>query len=624
MEGEKSFTSKNRLLVIAAVLISVIIIVPLFFYNYDVLPPSNVVVWDTIGSPDSIDPHVDYESFGAWIIYNVYETLYTYPWTSNSTDPLIPLLAADQPIISADGLNYTITLRSGITFQDGTPFNASCVKWNFERLLKIFNEYGPAWLISEPIRGGDAVKEAALSEGTSSTAFKSVFDDWVANSNAIIVLDETHIRFVLERPYSPFLKVLAHPVTSIMSPTFAIAHANNPAWTTWDEYGIDYGESDNYMAEHTCGTGPYRLTNWVLDQYVQLDQYTDYWRTSTSFGAGSIDRVYIRTNEDANGRSLNLKTGTCDGVYWSTTDILEIWDPITDESKDPYIIVSTGGISFSYTILGLNMENAIAMVNDSIIISTSPFRNVHFRRAATYSFDYNSYIEIYANGLGVPGEGPIPRGMVGHDCSAFDTGYNISAAVAEWNLAMQDPAFVSSLNAMGNVLTFYFPESSSWVRGGIFEVLKDGLETVFSHPSANHTGLTKDMEFCIEGLSWNGYFEFNRNGTLPVYAMGWAPDIADPMDFIIPTCYHTGVYAQRIHFNDTEVNAWCDAVLSEANPIQRQDYLNQIQDRLANDAPYIWIYQNREFRTWRTLLRGDGLIYNPMRDIYFYHLWKKH
>ena len=410
MQGEDSHKTRNSLLVIAAVVIIVVgIMTPQCCIDTFGPPIRNVLIWETIGTPDSMDPHVDYESFGAWIIYNVYETLYTYPWDSSSTDPLVPLLASDQPIISSDGLNYTIPLRSGITFHDGTLFNASCVKWNFERLLKIFYEDGPAWLVAEPIRGGSAVEEVAMNEGPLSTSFQSAFDDWVANSNAIVVLDETHIRFILERPYSPFLKVLAHPVTSIISPSFAIAHASGPAWSTWETYGVDYGESDNYMTEHTCGTGPYALTNWVPDQYVELTLFNDYWRTSTITGAGSIGTVFIRTNEDATGRSLNLRTGISDGAYWSITDAMEIWDSSLDESINPDVTVSTGGISFSYSFLGLNTENAIAMVNDSIIIAASPFRNVHFRRAASYSFDYNSYIDTYVNGLGVQGEGPHPR-----------------------------------------------------------------------------------------------------------------------------------------------------------------------------------------------------------------------
>ncbi|MGD9397530.1 MAG: ABC transporter substrate-binding protein, partial [Candidatus Thorarchaeota archaeon] len=157
------------------------------------------IVWETIGSPEFLDPHVNYEGFGDWIFYNVYETLYTYPWEGFSSPQFVPLLAASDPLVSSDGLNYTIELRTGIKFHDGTPFNASCVKWNIERALKISFPWGPSWMIAEPLKGGKAVVDAAIEDGGEGTiAFRTVFDEWVASSGAINVLDENVIQFVLE------------------------------------------------------------------------------------------------------------------------------------------------------------------------------------------------------------------------------------------------------------------------------------------------------------------------------------------------------------------------------------------------------------------------------------------
>jgi peptide/nickel transport system substrate-binding protein len=114
---------RNQLL---AIVVIVVVIagagVAFIFISQPTRPPENTLIWETIGNPDYMDPHVDYESFGSWITNNVYETLYTYPWNSAVTDPSVPLLAASAPIMSADGKNYTISLRTGITFQDGTPF----------------------------------------------------------------------------------------------------------------------------------------------------------------------------------------------------------------------------------------------------------------------------------------------------------------------------------------------------------------------------------------------------------------------------------------------------------------------------------------------------------------------
>ena len=92
------------------------------------ITPAGELILEVAGDPDCMDPHVNYSGGTSALHFNIYETLYTYPWGSNSTEPTVPLLASAAPVISADGKQYNITLRQGITFHDGTPFNASCVK----------------------------------------------------------------------------------------------------------------------------------------------------------------------------------------------------------------------------------------------------------------------------------------------------------------------------------------------------------------------------------------------------------------------------------------------------------------------------------------------------------------
>jgi hypothetical protein len=43
---------------------------------------------------------------------------------------------------------------------------------------------------------------------------------------------------------------------------------------------------------------------------------------------------------------------------------------------------------------------------------------------------------------------------------------------------------------------------------------------------------------------------------------------------------------------------------------------------VAKDTPYLWIRQQTEFRTWRSWLLGEGLVFNPMHGIYFYEIHK--
>ncbi|MBN2228115.1 MAG: hypothetical protein JW779_00880 [Candidatus Thorarchaeota archaeon] len=591
-------------------------------------PPSNTIVWETSYDPESMDPAVDNTGVGDWILSNIYETLYTYPFNSSDTTSLIPLLALGEPIISPDGRNYTIALRQNITFQDGTPFNASCVKWNIERAMKIFSDSQAIWTFAETLKGGNEVKQVAVLNGTSSSVFQSEFDSWIVNSSAIMILDTYTVRFVLEEAFSPFVTILASKSARFMSPTYAISHASDLDLMTWEAYGVDYGQSENYMHTHTCGTGPYTIVDWVEDQYIELESYEKYWRETTSIlevlppsNAGSIEKIYIRMNYDALGRELNLRNGVVDGVEWPLTEAHLVWDPVNEITRYLNINVSTGGYKFETLFLGFNMGNLTVTVNGTTVITECPFNNRNFRRAASFAFDYQNFIDSAVNGYGIQGKGPIPAGMVGHNDSGIGFNYNLTAAVAEWNLAMQDPVFVNSLNTINNSIIFYHLAGSS-LRDEASSLLQIGLEDVYWIPESNHTGLNNNMTFLVESLTYSEYLEYLEERRLPMLPFGWVPDYSDPISYLQPICHSEGALARQIGYNNTDVDMWCDLAISENNPTLRQIYFNNIQNAVADEAPYIWGYQKIEFQTWRDWLRGDGLVFNPMRDVYFYHISK--
>jgi peptide/nickel transport system substrate-binding protein len=474
-------------------------------------------------------------------------------------------------------------------------------------------------MVVEPLVGGLDVEDAAYSEGPSSAAFIAAFDDWVENSSAIIVIDETTIRFRLVEPYAPFIPALTYEVGAVMSPTFAIAHATNATDATWANYGVAYGEYDNYMADHTCGTGPYMLTNWVPDQYIRLDKNPDYWRTSTSTGAGSIDTVYVRTNEDVNGRSLNLRAGTTDECYWPTTNALDIYNKTAAESKDPNIHVSTGGASYTVMFFGFNM-GTFNLTSGEIV--RSPYANRDFRQCSSYAFDYTAFMDAAINGFGRQAKGPIPYGMFGYNATSYTYYYNITLAVAEWNEAMNDPLFVQTLNDMDQTMTIYY-NSGNTVREQGSLLLADGLSLVVADAAANLTGIVGGtMEFTTQALEWSNYLDQIRLRQMPIFFVGWAPDYADPDNYVYPFCYEWGTYAQRIGFNNSIVNTNYLLAKSATDPDTRMHYYNLINDEVADTAPYLWVYQAVEFRTWRAWLHGDGVVYNPMHDFYFFHMYK--
>ncbi|MFN2629333.1 MAG: ABC transporter substrate-binding protein, partial [Gaiellaceae bacterium] len=75
---------------------------------------------------DFLDPGLSYTVEGWQIIWNVYLPLIGYKHVGGPDGAtIVPNLAQDLPKISADGRMYTLTLRKGLTYSDGTPIKAT-------------------------------------------------------------------------------------------------------------------------------------------------------------------------------------------------------------------------------------------------------------------------------------------------------------------------------------------------------------------------------------------------------------------------------------------------------------------------------------------------------------------
>src|SRR5690606_33209020 len=108
-----------------------------------------------------------------------------------------PALATDWTI-SEDGLEYVFTLREGVTFHDGSPFNAEAVKFNFDRMLAENHPYA------------------------STAPFPlSYFFASVENLEAV---GDTTVKVPLNEPYAPFLSNLASPTGLLVSPAAVEQH----------------------------------------------------------------------------------------------------------------------------------------------------------------------------------------------------------------------------------------------------------------------------------------------------------------------------------------------------------------------------------------------------------------
>ena len=581
----------------------------------DLLTTTDTIIWETVQSTSTIDPHRNYDVSGYWISSNVYETLYTYPFDSSEPRPLIPLLA-ESVDISEDGLNYTFTLRQGIYFHDGTEFNATCVYYNLNRSLMIFDPAGPAWELGETLLGALPIEWAVFGYGAGSPEHKAAYNEW-AEKDSIIVMNQFQVRIRLERSYAGFLSVLATPICSMISPTWIEAHG-----------GIDFGEFNEYVDTHTCGTGPYLVEDCILGEQITLRLNEHYWRASSAQAgnpnAGSIHEVILRDNQDSVTRKLNLLLGDTDGCTWPHNDILEIWDPVTEHSINPDVSVYTDDLTYTIMGIGFNLRDQIVQ---SGVLKPNPFSNIDFRKACSYAFDYAGYINRAWSGLGVQARGLIPKGMFGYDDTLFQYQYDIDEAVDAWNIAMNSG--LDSIFASNDYrLELYYSEIS------ILQInLVESLEMAINAILNNERAIQPSQPLICTKVSvpHSEYLYYRDNGQLPVVMSGWAPDYDDPDDYIVPYAKSNVIYAKFTGYGNPTVDEWIDSAIETHDPLERMQYYSLIQNDLVESVAYLWSAQIANLHVESSYLHG--YVFSPMRPgdglfwteggPYFYDYWKE-
>ena len=159
---------------------------------FNVVMTSNYSGFDPLRTNDSVSSSVNNQ---------IYETLYRLEDDGSFT----PQLAESLPEYSEDGKTVTVKLRSGVTFHDGTPFNADAV-------INTFN------CIKDPDFGSTRASLASSIESMEAP-------------------DENTVVFHLSYPDGVFLAKLSHVNSAIVSPT---------------------AQQNQDLMVQPCGTGPYR------------------------------------------------------------------------------------------------------------------------------------------------------------------------------------------------------------------------------------------------------------------------------------------------------------------------------------------------------------------------------
>lgn len=272
----------------------------------------------TDASPVGLDPHVATAFSTSLVNGNIYEGL-----TSIDKDLRVVPAVAESWSVSADGKVYTFKIRKGGTFHNGKPITAADVVYSFERLLK---------------------KETGSPYASRFTLVKSV--STVADDVVVELTD----------PSAPFLSQLI---------VLAIVPAN-------------HGD----LQREANGTGPFKLTQWVPDTYLQLAKHDGYWDK----GLPKLAGLKINIVPEASTRQVGISTG-----IYQFMPSLDASTAVALKGNSAIKLLETRDLA--YSLVGFNT-------------TVAPFDKPAVREAFNLAVDRAKVVQAAYFGHAVPG-GPL-------------------------------------------------------------------------------------------------------------------------------------------------------------------------------------------------------------------------
>ena len=232
------------------------------------------LVFGSVGQPVTLESGNVIDGYSIDVQRQIYNYLLG---NSPGSTELVPELATDWSA-SADGLTWTFTLRQGVTFHDGTAFNAEAVVFNVNRWWDPEFEYG------------------FRSAGKLYESWTYLFSGFKGDETSILVdvqaVDEFVVVFTLAQPFASFPAAIASSYFGIASPA-AIQQA-----------GADYGRPSSLAV----GTGPFVFEEWKSGDRITLSKFDSYWED----GLPKAERLVISFVEDPAARLAQLRAGTLD------------------------------------------------------------------------------------------------------------------------------------------------------------------------------------------------------------------------------------------------------------------------------------------------------------------------
>ncbi|MFX0042343.1 MAG: ABC transporter substrate-binding protein [Candidatus Hodarchaeota archaeon] len=587
MEMEK----KNLAIIILAVVLAasgignVVLAIAGGFFE---LAPPKERIFNHADSGDvaTLDPLNSWDGTSNTVLGQIFEPLFTYAWDSPELNyPHSPNLATSY-FWDATSDYLTINLREGVTFHDGTAFNATTVEWNFLRQDYYCNLTGTT--------PGTVVLAYPEYLWHFADGVTPLWEDHGVINNTAVFIDMT-------APFTSIVDFLTYTATAMVSPT---------------SFGWDYTAPMLTVAARSgdlVGTGPYTFDMYSIGKECWFYRYEDWWGNDV-YGTPDIDTLVFTYFDDTTAMSTATIAGDYDWQEGCPVSLVP-----TAQASDVVDYVSffeeTGQTAWCYCYIEMNTAQ----------------QDPAIRRALNNVYNWSYVIYELLDNLSVRPTSPVPFGMPGHDPTVQPPEFNITKGRLE--MQALDPTTFGALPLTPGPATdaAWQAVASGWDIGdwhagstpyylkmwvyapsGFYATMEDLVSDW-----ASLIGIRVEAEI----TEWSYYIAqwAIDPDWLDLWLICWCPDYINALNMLAPIMHPESIFNSGQN-DDAQINAWLDEASTTTDPVLYNQRISQIQHRfvevLASHIPFS--YDKLDYlikKGWK------GCNYNAMRSIYYFQMY---
>ncbi|MFL5670915.1 MAG: peptide ABC transporter substrate-binding protein [Chloroflexota bacterium] len=317
--------------------------------------------------PPTLDPNKAQDSTSIAVLHGINRGLVYF----DKDLKVVPALAKDLPVVSADAKTMTFTLKDDLKYSNGDPIVAGDFVYGIKRTLDPRTAAPYAYVLCE-IQGADALLGAANGCGDKEAPTKDADIEKALKDVGVTAPDDKTVVVQLSKPATYFIDVMA----------LWIAVPVQEKWAT----SANFTEAANYI-----GSGPFKLKTWDHNSQIVLVP-NENWAGDVKPTLTEIDMSM--TTEPAQGQAA-YEAGELDMVLTPSEDIQRV-------KADPDLgsqVVDIPALSITY----YTYNN-----------KTGPTANKDFRIALTQAIDKKAFIDATFAGIGDPANSFVMPGIPGY------------------------------------------------------------------------------------------------------------------------------------------------------------------------------------------------------------------